>query len=168
MRVLVILVACLIAGCSTTKYERQKIKAERFYNENTNDLAKKCAETYPVKEVFVKGEDKIISDTILRSDTVFVERTLNGKTEYVKVPCPVNKTITKTVYRVDTITVENSAKLASVTGELSKVRDLYEKEKQSLIKSKNTSTVWIWIAIGLFISLVLFILYVVRNRMRLG
>lgn len=162
---LTLLTACLFS--CVTRYERQKIKAEKFYSENPKDLAKKCADEFPVKETFIKGADKIISDTVLRNDTVFVERIIDGKTEYVKIPCPVNKTITNTVIRIDTVKIENSAKIVSLSNELNKVRDLYDNEKQSLTKAKKTKNIFMYISIGLFLLIIGGTAYLIRSKAKI-
>lgn len=152
-------------SCVST-YERQKIKAEKFYLSNPKDLAKICANEFPVKDIFIKGDDKIVSDTIYRTDTVFTQIFVNGETKYIKTPCPVNKTITNTVYRVDTVKIERTDKLKVVTDNLNATNDLLEKEKQSLTKAKNTKNIFMYISIGLFLLIIAGIAYLIKSKMK--
>ncbi len=162
---LTLIISCMFS--CVTRYERQKIKAEKFYSENPKDLAKICADNYPVKETIRKGKDSLITDTVFRTDSVFVERIVNGKTEYVKIPCPTNKTINRYIYRTDTVKIENTAKISSLSNDLNKVRDLLDKEKQSLIKAKKTKNIFMYISIGLFVLIIVGIAYLIRSKVKL-
>jgi hypothetical protein len=94
-----------LSGCST--FQKQQAKAEAFYSQYPNELAKVCADQFPVTERVIKGKDSIHRDTLKKYITVNCPP--NGK-DTVKLQVPITQTITNTIVRVDSIVKENTAK----------------------------------------------------------
>ena len=102
-----LLLSFLFSGCSTL--EKKIAKAKLVAVENPDAFASFCANAFPVKEVVVKGKDSIINDTVIRRDTVTIIRTVNGVRDTIKAPCPPCRATTKTIFRTDTVKLENTA-----------------------------------------------------------
>lgn len=149
--IVLLLILALISGCKVG-YEKQKIRAEKFYLENPNDLALQCASKYPPKTEYVKGETIVRSDTVVRNDTVVVTIYKEGKVEYIKVPCPTCKEITKYVNQTDTVKVEDEAKLALLRNDNTKLAQSLDNEKKVSEKALNSRNTWMWISIGIGVA----------------
>ena len=111
----------VIPGCATQK------KAEKFYKKHPVELAKVCAEKYPVKDSIIKGDSVVVYDTLwgleTRVDTLTAEPVLVTKTVEKVVP----KLVTKVVTLHDTIVRENTAKTAVLNSQIAKL-ELDKKE----------------------------------------
>lgn len=156
MRLIVFLSLFLLFGC-TTKFERQKIRAEKFYNEYPNEFAIKAAEKFPTKEIFIKGKDIIIIDSIFSVDTLRSEVTKKDTLRITKV-------INKYINRTDTILFENTANIKTLGNRISKLEYDLEAEKNKLSKSNKTKNIFIYISVGLFVLLIGGLLYLLRSK----
>lgn len=112
-----LIIGCLVSSCSAVKQnQRQHRKIQK-----AKELLKEykvdddfCAENFPVKEEYIKGDtvvhfdtlyvEGIIYDTVTLNDTVYITRSLPGKV--------INRTFTIT----DTVIKENTAKSAMLQG----------------------------------------------------
>lgn len=106
----------VVPGCATQK------KAEKYYKKHPVELAKVCAEKYPVKDSIIKGDSVTVYDTLwgleTRVDTVTI--TPNVVTKIVEKTVP--KLITKLVTVHDTIVRENTAKTAVLNSQIAKLK----------------------------------------------
>lgn len=154
MRLILILIVSLLFGC-TTKFERQKIRAEKFYNEYPNEFAIKAADKFPTKEIFIKGKDIIIIDSVFSVDTLRSEIT---KTDTIRL------TIKKYINRTDTILFENTANIKTLGNRISKLEYDLEAEKNKLSKSNKTKNIFIYISVGLFVLIIGGGLYLLKGK----
>lgn len=102
-------IAILIAsGCST--FNKQKSKAEQFYQRYPNELARVCADAFPVKEKLIPGKETVKHDTTLvAGPEIKCPPAADGK--QTTLHCPPTKNITHYVYRTDTLIKENTARV---------------------------------------------------------
>lgn len=99
-----------LTACNTVK--KQQRKAEAFYQDHPEQLAKQCADKFPPDTIFKKGEVVVKSDTaFIKGDSIPCPPVVNekGETVYVKVKCPDSKIIRDTITRIDTIEKINTA-----------------------------------------------------------
>ena len=164
--IVLLLILALISGCKVG-YEKQKIRAEKFYLENPNDLALQCVSKYPPKTEYVKGETVVKSDTVVRNDTVTVTIYKEGKVEYIKVPCPSCKEVTKYVDRTDTVKIEDEAKLALLRNDNTKLAQSLENEKKASEKALNSKKTWMWIAISGGVLLIGFVALLIYRKTKI-
>lgn len=143
----------IIPGCATQR------KAEKFYKKHPVELAKVCAEKYPVKDSIIKGDSVVIYDTLwgleTRVDTLTVEPQVITKTIEKTVP----KLVTKVVTVHDTIVRENTAKTAVLSSQIAKL-ELDKKELTVKLQLANDATkhatsqknkyLWLLIAMTIF------------------
>lgn len=105
----------VVPGCATQR------KAEKYYKKHPVELAKVCAEKYPVKDSIIKGDSVTVYDTLwgleTRVDTVTI--TPDVVTKIVEKTVP--KLITKVVTVHDTIIRENTAKTAVLNSQIAKL-----------------------------------------------
>ena len=136
-KIIVFSLLMLVSSCSLPyKINKAKVLAVS----HPGDFAGFCAATFPVKEVFVKGKDSIRTDTLfLRSDSVPCPPAADGRV--IKIPCPPQRTVTKTIIRVDTLLKENTAKAQSLSNEINRLQQqsavLTAKNKELARKAKN-------------------------------
>lgn len=82
-RILILLVVIVMASCSS--YKKQLAKAQAFYTQYPNELAKVCADKFPIGIQYIKGRDSISYDTTYK--TIWVSCPPNGKdTSRIKIP----------------------------------------------------------------------------------
>ena len=76
-------------------------------------LAKICADEFPVKEVFIKGDSVLLFDTLYVGENIFdtVYKTFNDTVTRVITKTLPAKIITKTIHVTDTIVKENTARI---------------------------------------------------------
>lgn len=124
MTYIIVMMLVAIGGCSTPqsinkRVHRKAEKAKAFLKENYL-LPKICADEFPVKTEYIKGDsvvhfdtlyvEGIIYDTVTQNDTVYITRSLPGKV------------INKTIYRTDTLVKENTARIAAMQIEIDKLK----------------------------------------------
>lgn len=107
MRISIVLLACiLLSGCKVTEK-----KAKEWAYNHKSELAKWCADCFPVKPIeVIKGVPVLIpGDTIVTTDTVKVQVDCPDGT---KVECPPTRivTIRDTLMSTDTVKVRDTAK----------------------------------------------------------
>lgn len=150
-----LLIALLLVqyGCMTTQ------KATDYLKKN-NALAEICANEYPPKIEYKAGEIITKSDTTyLPGDSVPCPPAINGKdTIRVKVKCPDQKIIRDTTYRVDTVTMENTARVLDLQYKLGDANahiQAVEYDNSKLTKRANI------LSLSLFVMILLIVIYIV-------
>lgn len=100
----------MIVGCLSSCLTTQK--AKDFLKEK-DKLAEICAETYPVKEVFIKGDSVTVLDTLYVGENLFdtLYYTIKDTVTRVITKTLPAKIITKTIHVTDTIVKENTARI---------------------------------------------------------
>lgn len=141
-----LLVIILFSSCSL---ERRIEKAQTLARANPSSFSELCADLFPVKSIFIKGKDSIRTEIELRTDTITTIRTVNGKTDTIRTICPTNKTITKYIYKVDTLVKENTAKISAAVNEKNKYVTLYVKEKEAKEGAQKSAKNRLWILLGI-------------------
>lgn len=109
-----------LTGCATQQSVNKKVhrkaeKAKKYLKDNYL-LPKICAEEFPIKTEYIKGDsivhfdtlyvDGVIYDTVVLNDTVYITRSLPGKV------------INKTIRITDTVVKENTARVAALQIEI--------------------------------------------------
>ena len=153
-------VAVMIVGCLSSCLTTQKAKD---YLKEKDKLAEICAETYPVKTEYIKGDSVTVLDTLYVGENVYDTLTTTDTVTQV-VTKTITKTlppkiITKTIRITDTVRQENTARVAAMQIEINKLKaDNQFKDLQitDLKQSRNKFRLWFWIlvgAIGLYTAL---------------
>ena len=103
-------VAVMIVGCLSSCLTTQKAKD---YLKEKDKLAEICAETYPVKEVYIKGDSVTVLDTLYVGENLFdtLYYTIKDTVTRVITKTLPAKIITKTIHVTDTIVKENTARI---------------------------------------------------------
>jgi len=111
----VVMMALGLFGCATQK------KAEKYYKKHPVELAKECAEKFPVTERYLPGDTVTNYDTLWGietiTDTLISEPQVIIQTKTVTVP----KVVTKTVTIRDTVVMENTAKTYVLNSQIAKL-----------------------------------------------
>jgi len=148
MRKLLIIMCVVLCGCAT--FEKQQQKAELFYRTYPNEMAKICANEFPVKTEYLPGKEILTHDTTVLTQTV---RVLVPGTKD-SVDCPAVKTITKYIKRIDTLVKVNTAAVDSMK-HYTAVKELdIAGLKQALKDSQATAKNRLWVSIVLGVVLV--------------
>lgn len=150
---LLALTLCVLNSCTTQR------KAEKFYKKHPVELAKACAEKYPVRDTIIKGDTVTTYDTLwgleTHVDTLISEPVVMTKIVEKSVP----KLVTKVVAVRDTVVRENTAKTAVLNSQIAKL-ELDKKELTVKLQLANEATkratsqknkyLWLLIAMTLF------------------
>lgn len=98
----------LLTGCIGVK------KAERIMRSHPVELAKLCADCFPVKPIeIIKGDTIVLLDSVIRVDSVRVEVEADCPDgTKVKVDCPPTKTVERIKYThtSDTVKIRDTAR----------------------------------------------------------
>jgi len=114
----------MLTSCyNQNKAVKQVAKAELHY---PLIIAEKCAKEYPPKEVYVKGKDSISYDTLFVGENIIDTLYRNDTIIIFKTSAP--KIITKTITKIDTIKIINTAAQEALTIKLNDCN--IEKAKQ--------------------------------------
>lgn len=126
---------------------------------STNQLAKKCASKFPIKDSTIVIEKIDTTYITVKGDTVKVPVKSGDSIVYVKAVCPPKKVATVTKYKEKVVYQENTAKVKSLENvildlnkELAKTQEKLEsKEKElSRVIKLALSLLFILIVIGLY------------------
>lgn len=101
----------------------QKERSEKFLKENPEVLAQWCSFYFSPKENYVEGETKHTTDTLYLPGEKIPCPEIEDKDGNKIVPmvdCPNPKIITETFTRIDTIKVEDTAKVFALMTEIQK------------------------------------------------
>ena len=154
---LIMMITGLFGACNPAKKAQRELeKAKKVLDGNHGEAAKFCAEKFPPKIEYIKGDSvvvldtlyvggEVVFDTVETKDTVFITKTLPAKV------------ITKTIRVVDTIRDSNPAALIAANVMLNeKIGEIavLKNEKAELIKDvahwrkKAKDRWWLWVALG--------------------
>lgn len=130
----------LFFGCASI--EKQHYKSTKFFLNNKYKLAELCASEFPSVPKYIKGDEVVKYDTIINPIEVFVDCPDGTKAE-----CPKQNTITKEVFRTDTIVKPDTAREDVLRQEINKLNasnvllteKLEDSEKQLKQANKETS-----------------------------
>lgn len=96
-------------------------KAEKYYKKHQVELAKECAEKFPVTEKYLPGDTITNYDTLWGietiTDTLISEPQVITEVRTVTVP----KVVTKTVTIRNTVVMENTAKTYVLNSQIAKL-----------------------------------------------
>ena len=100
----------MIVGCLSSCLTTQKAKD---YLKEKDKLAEICAETYPVKTEYIKGDSVTVLDTLYVGENLFdtLYYTIKDTVTRVITKTLPAKIITKTIHVTDTIVKENTARI---------------------------------------------------------
>ena len=141
---MVIMSTMLIVGCLSSCNPQRKIQKAEQVLKDADALAKICADEFPVKEVFIKGDSVLLFDTLYVGENIFdtVYKTFNDTVTRVVTKTLPAKIVTKTVRITDTIVKENTARIEDFriqlrnkdieNGILKADRDGWEKKENSV------------------------------------
>lgn len=157
-RLLIILL--LFSGCVSVE------KAERVMRAHPTELAKLCADCFPVRESeVIRGDTVILIDTVSEvvSDTIRVNADCPDGT-VVTVDCPPNRVVTRVVksHTTDTLKVRDTAYERVLSDE----RDSYRDKWANMEQSRDTwrkRAIWGW-GIILLCAVVIGVRWYIRNR----
>lgn len=143
-----LLVMVCLFSCTTER------KATNWMVLHPKVLSELCGSKYPVKTEYIQGEETIKIDTINIPGIVIPcpEQKPGEKPSVVK--CPDSKTIINNVTRVDTISVENTAKIESLNFQLVEANHQVSEQKEradQLEHDKNKYGNYLIIAIAFII-----------------
>ncbi|MFN8406768.1 MAG: hypothetical protein U0X71_04735 [Sphingobacteriaceae bacterium] len=146
---LYIIYVLLLSSCASQ--QKQADRAYRFFRQNPTNLAKLCADQYPVKEQWIAGKEIIQIDTIRLADEKVPCPTLgNQKTAFIR--CPGAKTIVQKIHRTDTLFRENTARITDISNQLNETKmELAITKRRTKLLSLICATVcllgvcWIWL-----------------------
>ena len=149
---MVIMSTMLIVGCLSSCNPQRKIqKAERVLKD-ADALAKICADEFPVKEVFIKGDSVLLFDTLYVGENIFdtVYKTFNDTVTRVVTKTLPAKIVTKTVRITDTIVKENTARIEDFNIQLrnKEIENGILKADRDNWKSKAKQRFW-WLLIAI-------------------
>ena len=142
-------VAVMIVGCLSSCLTTQKAKD---YLKEKDKLAEICAETYPVKEVYIKGDSVTVLDTLYVGENLFdtLYYTIKDTVTRVITKTLPAKIITKTIHVTDTIVKENTARIEDFNIQLrnKEIENGILKADRDNWKSKAKQRFW-WLLIAI-------------------
>ena len=149
---MIIMSTMLIVGCLSSCNPQRKIqKAERVLKD-ADALAKICADEFPVKEVFIKGDSVLLFDTLYVGENIFdtVYKTFNDTVTRVVTKTLPAKVINKTIRITDTIVKENTARIEDFNIQLrnKEIENGILKADRDNWKSKAKQRFW-WLLIAI-------------------
>ena len=122
-----------VSGCMTKK------KAVEYVRATPNVSAPLCAELYPVKNIFIPGEDKVTIDTVIVTDTLLTSTTtIINDTVVITKNIPVTQTITRTITKTDTIIKVDSAAMVAARQESERIVQDYTAVLKDNIRHRKT------------------------------
>lgn len=159
--ILSIIFALIILSSCTT---RKRNKAHNYFRDHPQELAELCAKEFPPVINHIQGKTDTIPgiNVYIKGDSIPCPDGTKVKAPDVKVPCP------PSTHRVDTVTIENTAKIKALEGE-SKNKDarISELEKElTETKEKASNRMWWLISIGLFFALLIALWFWRITRLR--
>ena len=139
----------MIVGCLSSCLTTQKAKD---YLKEKDKLAEICAETYPVKEVYIKGDSVTVLDTLYVGENLFdtLYYTIKDTVTRVITKTLPAKVITKTIHVTDTIVKENTARIEDFNIQLrnKEIENGILKADRDNWKSKAKQRFW-WLLIAI-------------------
>lgn len=118
----ILLSVFLLSGCLTSKKATDYLKKK----DKLDDV---CAENYPAKETFIKGDTITVVDTTYSTDTLDIYEVVRDTVHHTKfLP---GKTITKTKTVTDTVKVVDNALINSLQDDI--------REKNAVISERDNT-----------------------------
>ena len=149
---MVIMSTMLIVGCLSSCNPQRKIQKAEQVLKDADALAKICADEFPVKEVFIKGDSVLLFDTLYVGENIFdtVYKTFNDTVTRVVTKTLPAKIITKTIRITDTIVKENTARIEDFNIQLrhKEIENGILKADRDNWKSKAKQRFW-WLLIAI-------------------
>jgi len=151
MKILIIILLFL-ASCNPQK---RLYKAVSELNKHPIESAKYCADKYPVKDTVIY-KDSVTLDTIFVGD-VYYDTVETKDTVYITKTLP-GKTITKTITQVKEVLRENTARVEEFKLKYLSCEQKYQalfldyekavKEGFEYKKQRNKMRLWFWVLVG--------------------
>ena len=142
-------VAVMIVGCLSSCLTTQKAKD---YLKEKDKLAEICAETYPVKTEYIKGDSVTVLDTLYVGENLFdtLYYTIKDTVTRVITKTLPAKILTKTIHVTDTIVKENTARIEDFNIQLrnKEIENGILKADRDNWKSKAKQRFW-WLLIAI-------------------
>ena len=141
----------LLTGCYTLpKATRQHGKAVATFPAIGADY---CARTYPPRDSVIKGDSIVTLDTLyiggeIINDTTVLRDTIRI-TKVVQLP---GREVTRTVIRVDTVRLVNTAAVDLCRIQQGQAVAALEKEQARADKYRKRATTWMLVALGLLLA----------------
>lgn len=136
----------LLSSCNTLK--KKEDNAYRFFRENPGKLAVVCKDAFPNTQKTVQGKNTIVTkhDTIIKPGIVIPCPVVTGhKRDSVK--CPDQRIIYIDKLRVDTVYIENTARVADLQFKLAAETELKIKAETEETEANKTTKKYKIIAI---------------------
>lgn len=137
-----------LSSCSSL--EKRIGKAKVLAYEHPNDFAGFCSDKFPVNTAYSEGKEIIKTDTVTQTNTITVTKVIKGDTVKINVECPKERVIRNTIYKTDTLRIENTSKLAYLSNRINlQDKELYQTKiefKEADKKAKNR--LWIIVILG--------------------
>lgn len=109
----IMIITGLFGACNPSKKAQRELeKAKQVLGNNYGEAAKFCAEKFPDKTEYIKGDSVVLFDTLYVGGDVVFDTVETKDTVYITQTLP-GKVITKTVRITDTIKIEDRAKLVA-------------------------------------------------------
>ncbi len=109
----ILIITGLFGACNPSKKAQRELeKAKQVLGNNYGEAAKFCAEKFPDKTEYIKGDSVVVFDTLYVGGDVVFDTVETKDTVYITQTLP-GKVITKTVRITDTIKIEDRAKLVA-------------------------------------------------------
>lgn len=164
-----LLLAIVVSSCGTSKL-KQQIKAHNYFNQHPNELAELCGTKFPPETKYIPGKTIVTpGDTVTVRDTVSVTVDCPDGTQ-VTADCPPNEkqSIRDTIFRVDTITVANTALISSLNYTISSqqaridIQDAQNKELAAEIKKQSRQIAGM--GIGIIVGILVFVFFIFKRK----
>lgn len=128
-----LVVLVVATGCMTKK------NAVEYVRVTPKVSAPLCAELYPVKNIFIPGEDRVVTDTMTVTDTISnTYRIVENDTVFITKHIPTIQTITRTITKIDTIVKVDSAAMVAARQESEKIVQDYTAVLKDNIRHRKT------------------------------
>lgn len=146
-----ILVAIMVIGCLFGCNQQSKILKAKHTLEKAGALAEICADEFPVKTEYIKGDSVLLLDTLYvgieYSDTEYI--TKKDTVEKIITKTLPEKVITKTIRITDTLIQENTARVKALESKLAAQEKKTEAAQAAADKYKTKAKKYFWIIIFL-------------------
>lgn len=163
-----LLLAAFFYSCKSV--EKQRRNAAEFYQTHPAELAEVCADRFPPKVEYKKGDSILVKgdtvylkgDSLVCPDIPATPTQPAGKGKVLK--CPESKVVTNTIRITDTITVENTARVNSVLYRLQTVSADLDKTKIELgeANKRRRTNLLTWIILAIVAAALAF--FNVKNK----
>lgn len=139
------LLILFFTGCKTTEHG-----ARDYFTRHPNQFADLSAQFFPPGHEYIQGDPILLpGDTVLiAGDSIPCPDKKEGSTSPIKVKCPDSKFVHDTVFRVDTMQVENTAKIEAQANELISLNQQIDQQNATISNMKRQR--WYIFIFGMF------------------